>query len=92
MDMDADLPPGTAEQGNWATSPVEADGECSEEHGPPAPEHAYTGTELEIYQTLLAVERGELSPEQAALRLDDIEARSREGQGQGPPGADTSAD
>lgn len=34
---------------------------------------AYTGKDLEMYRVLLAVERGELSPAEAARKLDDLD-------------------
>jgi hypothetical protein len=36
-----------------------------------------------LYQVLLAVERGELSPEDAARKLEELEAGGREEGGQG---------
>jgi hypothetical protein len=37
-----------------------------------------------VYQVLLAVERGELSPEDAARKLEDLEATGQGGGGPGP--------
>ena len=48
----------------------------------PGPE--YSDKDLGVYQVLLAVERGELSPEDAARKLEDLEAN---GQGGGGPGS-----
>ncbi|HVF99801.1 MAG TPA: hypothetical protein VND68_08175 [Chloroflexia bacterium] len=50
---------------------------------PPAPGSEYSDRDLGLYQVLLAVERGELSPEDAARKLEELEAGGREEGGQG---------
>ncbi|HET6262549.1 MAG TPA: hypothetical protein VFG99_09970 [Chloroflexia bacterium] len=51
---------------------------------PPAPDSEYSDKDFGLYQVLLAVERGELSPEDAARKLEELEAGGREEGGAGP--------
>ena len=50
---------------------------------PPAQNAALSDKDLGVYQVLLAVERGELSPEDAARKLEELEAS---GPGDANPG------
>ena len=47
-----------------------------------SPEHS--DREQDLYQVLLAVERGELSPEDAARKLEEMEASGQQEGGAGP--------
>jgi hypothetical protein len=51
---------------------------------PAAGNPQYSGKDLDLYRVLLAVERGELSVEDAARRLEELEAASPQQTNSGP--------
>ena len=55
--------------GDEGNDVIQAPGDEPNAEGP-----QYSGTDLDVYGVLLAVERGELSPQDAARKLEELEA------------------
>ena len=62
----------------------QATGTAQEPDAAPTPQSSeYSGNDLDMYQVLLAVERGELSPEDAARKLEELETSGQQESGSG---------